>query len=338
MAVLQTTWPTLVDLTNRMDPDGSIAKIAEILDQTNEIVQDIPWIEGNLPTGHQTTVRTGIPAPTWRKLYGGVLPTKSTVAKIVDTCGMMEAYGEVDKALADLNGNTAAFRFSEEKPLIQGFAHEFAKQIFYSNEAVNPEQFTGLGPRFNTKTVANAQSAQNVIDGGGSSSTNTSVWLIVWGENTIHGIYPKGSRAGLYTEDKGQVTLENAGNDSNFTGRMEAYRTHYRWDCGLTVRDWRYIVRIANIDVTQLTKDASSGGDIIDLMTQALELVQDLYTGRASFYVNRRIRGYLRRQMVAKVKQSTLLMEEVGGRMVMTFDGVPVRRCDQILNTEAQIT
>jgi hypothetical protein len=338
MAILQTTWPTLVDLTNRMDPTGSISKIAEILNQTNEIIDDVPWIEGNLPTGHQTVVRTGIPAPTWRKLYGGVLPTKSTVAKIVDTCGMMEAYGEVDKALADLNGNAAAFRFSEERPLLQGFAHEFAKQVFYSNEATNPEQFTGLAPRFNTKTVANAQSAANVIDGGGSASTNTSIWLVVWGENTVHGIYPKGSKAGLKMEDKGQVTLENAGNDSNFTGRMEAYRTHYRWDCGLTVRDWRYVVRIANIDVSQLTKDAATGADIIDLMTQALELVQDLYSGRAAFYVNRRIRGYLRRQMVAKVKSSTLTMDMVQGKMVMHLDEVPVRRCDQILNTEAQIT
>jgi hypothetical protein len=338
MAVLQTTWPTLVDLTNRIDPDGSIARIAELLNQTNEILEDVPWIEGNLPTGHQTTVRTGIPAPTWRKLYGGVLPTKSTVAKIVDTCGMMEAYGEVDKALADLNGNTAAFRFSEEKPLLQGFAHEFAKQVFYSNEATNPEQFTGLAPRFNTKTTSNAQSAQNVIDGGGSGSTNTSVWLVVWGDNTVHGIYPKGSKAGLHMEDKGQVTLENAGNDSNFTGRMEAYRTHYRWDCGLTVRDWRYVVRIANIDVTALVKDAASGGDLIDLMTQALELIQNLNDGRAAFYVNRRIRGFLRRQMVNKIKQSTLTWEMVQGKMVMNLDGVPVRRCDQILNTEAQIT
>jgi hypothetical protein len=338
MAILQTTWPTLVDLTNRIQPDGSIAKIAEILNQTNEILDDVPWIEANGVTGHTTVVRTGIPAPTWRKLYGGVLPTKSTVAKVVDTMGMMENYGEVDQALADLNGNAAAFRFSEEKPLLQGFAHEFAKQIFYSNEAVNPEQFTGLAPRFNTLTTSNAQSAQNVLSGGGSGSTNTSIWLVVWGENTIHGIYPKGSQAGLKMTDKGLVTLENAGNDSNFSGRMEAYRTHYRWDCGLSVRDWRYIVRIANIDVTALTKDASSGADIIDLMTQALELVENLYSGRAAFYVNRRIRGYLRRQMVAKIKQSTLTWEMVGGKMVMLFDEVPVRRCDQILNTEATIS
>ncbi|SRR5213593_14809 len=344
MAVLQTTWPTLVDLATRMEPDGSIAQIAEILNQTNEILDDVPFVECNQGTMHQTTVRTGIPVPTWRKLYGGVLPSKSTTAKVVDTTGMLEAYGEVDKALADINGNAAAFRFSEERPLIQGFAHELGSKFFYANETTNPEQFTGLGPRFNTKTVATAQSAANVIDGGGSGSNNTSVWLIVWGQNTVHGLYPAGSKVGLSMTDKGQVTLENAGNDSNFTGRMEAYRTHYKWDVGLSVRDWRYIVRIANIDVTALTKDAASGGDLIDLMTQALELVENLYAGRAAFYVNRRIRGFLRRQMVAKIKQSTLTWGPdpyspgVAGKMVMLFDEVPVRRCDQLLNTEAQIT
>jgi hypothetical protein len=81
-----------------------------MLAQDNEIMDDICSEKGNLPTGHKTTIRTGLPEATWRKLYGGVKRSKSTTAQIVDTCGMLEAYSEVDKALADLNGNTKAFR------------------------------------------------------------------------------------------------------------------------------------------------------------------------------------------------------------------------------------
>jgi hypothetical protein len=315
-----------------LGPDDKVATIIEILNQTNEILDDMVTIEGNLLTGHQTTVRTGIPAPTWRKLYGGVQPTKSTSVKITDACGMLENYAEVDKALADLNGNTAAFRLSENRPILEGFNQEVAQSLFYANEDNEPEAFTGLAPRFNT-TVA-VENAQNIIKAGGAGSDNTSVWLVVWGENTVHAIYPKGSRGGFYMEDKGQQTIENVDGSG---GRMEAYRTHYRWDIGLSVRDWRYVVRIANIDLSDLTKTGSTGADLIDLMTQALELVQSLNMGKPAFYANRTVKSFLRRQIVNKVAGSTLQMEQVAGKHVLTFDGVPVRRCDALVNNEALV-
>src|SRR3990172_5884992 len=131
MAVNATTHPTLLDFANRQDPDGKIAAVAEILNQTNEILDDMVWQEGNLPTGNKTTVRTGLPAPTWRKIYGGVQPTKSTTAQITDNTGMLEAYAEVDKALADLNGNTNEFRLSEDRAHIEGMSETLAQTIFY---------------------------------------------------------------------------------------------------------------------------------------------------------------------------------------------------------------
>lgn len=334
MAVLATTNPTLGDLAKRLDPDGAISTIVEILNQTNEVLMDMGWTEGNLPTGHRTTIRTGLPTPTWRKLYGGVQPTRSTTVQVTDNCGMLEAYAEVDKALADLNGNTAAFRLSEDRAHIEAMSQEMASTLFYGNEGTEPEAFTGLAPRFNSRTASTAQSADNVIHAGGSGADNTSMWLVVWGENTVQGIYPKGSRAGLATKDMGEVTIENV-DGSN--GRMQAYRTHYRWDCGLTVRDWRYIVRIANIDVSDLTKDAASGADLLDLVAQALELPPSLSAGRPVFYCNRTIRSFLRRQQVRhpKVQIGT---EMVAGKQVTMIDGIPVRRCDAILNTEAVVS
>lgn len=331
MAALQTIHPTLLDVTKRLDPNGKIDTIAEILNETNEILSDMVWVEGNLPTGHRTTVRTGLPTPTWRKLYGGVQPTKSTTAQITDSCGMLEAYAEVDKALADLNGNTAAFRLSEDRAHIEGINQEFVSTLFYGNEGTEPEAFTGFAPRFNSLSAVNGeQIIQNAsIDG----SDNASIWLIVWGQNTVHGIYPKGSVGGLKHEDKGQVTIENV--DGN-GGRMEAYRSHYRWDCGLTVRDWRYIVRV-QYDQENLTKDAATGPDLIDLMSDALERVPSLTLGRPVFYANRKALSFLRRQIANKVTNSTLTMETVAGKKVTHFDGIPVRRVDQLTNSEAAV-
>ncbi len=333
MATLSATNPTLMDLARRMDPDNRIATIVEILNETNEMNIDMTWLEGNLPTGHRTTLRTGIPTPTWRKLYGGVQPTKSTTAQITDNTGMLEAYAEVDKALADLNGNTAEFRLSEDRAHIEGMSQELADTLLFGNEDLQPEEFTGLTPRYNSLT--DEIGLDNVISGGGAGADNTSIWLIVWGPNTIHGIVPKGSTAGLQMTDKGQVTIEDVDGSG---GRMEAYRTHYRMDAGLVVRDWRYAVRICNIDKSLLVKDAATGADIIDLMTQAVEIPPNLARGRAAFYVSKTIRQFLRRQIVNKVTGSTLTMDNVAGKMVMMFDEVPVRRVDTLAADEAVVS
>ena len=332
MATLAVSNPTLLDLAKMTDPSGQIAAIVEILNETNEILEDMTWMEGNLLTGHRTTIRSGLPAPTWRKLYGGVQPNKGTTVQVTDSTGMLEAYAEVDKALADLNGNTAQFRLQEDRAHIEGINQEIADTLFYGNEATEPEAFTGFAPRYNSLSAANGE---NIISGGGSGSDNNSIWLVVWGPNTVHGIVPKGSKAGLQMRDLGEVTIENV---DGAGGRMQAYRSHYRMDAGLTVRDWRYVVRIANIDKSLLVFDAATGANIVDLMTQALELIPNLGAGRPVFYMSRRTRSFLRRHMVAMVKQSTLTMDMVSGKRVLAFDGVPVRRTDAISADEAAVT
>jgi len=333
MAVLATTHPTLRDVAARTDPNGNIADLVEILNLTNQVLDDAVWIEGNLPTGHKTTVRSGLPQPTWRKLNYGVQPTKSRTVQVTDSTGMLEAYAEVDKALADLNGNTAAWRMSEELAHIEGMNQEMVQTLFYGNDLVDEAEFTGFSARFNSQS---AENFDNVVFAGGvvpDGNDNASVWLICWGPNTVHMIYPKGSKAGLQIEDKGQVTLESAPGGG---GRMEAYRTHYRWDAGLTVRDWRYVVR-GQYNQEDLVKDATTGPDLIDLMTDMVERLPAISMGRCAFYANRRAMSFLRRQIRNAVRNSTLSMVDIAGKQVVAFDGIPVRRVDALLDTEATI-
>jgi len=331
---LATTHPTLLDVMKAMNPGGGIDDVAEVLNQTNEMLDDAVMVEGNLPTGHRSTIRAGLPAPTWRKLYGGVQPSKGRTVQVTDDCGMLEAYAEIDKALADLNGNTMEFRAIEDSAHIEGISQEAASTLIYGNSASEPEAFTGLAPRFNSLS---AENADNIIKSG--TTPDKSIWLMVWGPTTCHMIYPKGSMAGLQVTDKGQVTIENIDGSG---GRMEAYRTHYRWDLGVAVRDWRYIVRI-QIDESELTKSASSGPDLIDLLQQAVDLVPNINAGRAVFYANRTVRGFLRRQIMNKTASSTLTMETIerpNGQEVKVpmVDGIPVRRLDVLATTETEIS
>jgi len=332
MAVLGTSNPTLADLAKVTDPDGSIADVVEILNATNEILMDMTFLEGNLTTGHRTSIRSGLPTPTWRKLYGGVQPTKSRAVQVTDNTGMMEDYSEVDKALVDMAGNPAAFRLQEDRPHIEGMNQEFASTLFYGDESTAPEEFTGLAARYNSLS---AENGDNIVNGGGSGSDNASIWLICWGPNTCHGIIPKGSKAGIQQRDLGEVTIENA--DGN-NGRMQAYRTHYRWDVGLSVRDWRYLVRIANIDRSLLTSDISTGADLNDLMHQAWTELPSTSAGRCAWYMDKQVMSFLRRQTSNAVQNSTLSVDMVGGTMQTSWGGIPIRRCDALRTNEATVS
>lgn len=337
---------TLLDWAKTRNPDGSTAKVIELLNQSNEVLLDMPWVEGNLPTGHRTTVRTGLPAPTWRKLYGGVQPSKSSRAQVDDACGMLEARNEVDIKLANLNGDASAFRLSEAQAEIEGMNQTFTTQLFYGDQAVNPERFTGLAPRYSLKSAPNGQ---NIVDAGGTGSDNTSIWLIVWGENTVHGIYPKGSQAGLAHKDLGEI---DAFDQQTPPARYRAFADLWNWDCGLTVRDWRYAVRIANIDVSDLvaqtgTQAPTAATAVMKVMAMAQARIPMMGMGRASYYMSRTVKEFL--SIAALDKSNTALaiqpaLQQFGnvtpgwtGNGTMTFLGVPCRTVDALVSNEARV-
>ena len=323
---------TLSDWAARQE-DKKVAAIVEVLNDTNEVLTDMLFVEGNLPTGHRTTIRSGLPSVAWRMLNYGVQPSKSRTVQVTDTNGMLEAYAEVDKELADLNGNTAEFRFSEDKAFIEAMSQEMASTLFYGNTDTDPEKFLGLSPRYDDTTANNGD---NIIDAGGTGSDNTSVWLITWGSDTCHGFYPKGSKAGLQTRDLGEETLKDAAG-----GLYQGYRSHYQWKVGLTLRDWRYVVRVANIDVSLLVSDdgsVSAGANLIKSMIKALHKLPSMKKGKTVIYVNETIETYLDLQTLEQNNMNVAYNNMPHGEKVMMFRGVPVKRCDAILNTEAAVS
>jgi hypothetical protein len=328
MAAIGSLALTLSDWAKRVDPDGKTAKIVEILSQTNHILEDMLWVEGNLPTGHRTTIRTGLPQATWRKLNYGVPKGKSTSVQAQEVTGMLEVYSEVDKSLADLNGNSAEFRLSEDKAFIEGMNQQLASAFIYESETANPERITGLAPRFSSLSANNAA---NIIDAGGTGSDNTSIWLVVWSDMTCHGIFPKGSKAGLQQKDLGEQTVFD---DNTPPGMFQAYRTHYKWDPGLTVRDWRYVVRICNVDVSDLAGETPVS--LINLLIRAVNKIPNIEVGKPAIYCNRAVKTWLEIQVLDKGNLA-LKWEDWAGKPVLTFRGIPIRTVDAILNNEARV-
>ena len=334
MAALGQYVLTLADWAKRVDPDGKTPAIVELLSQTNEVLDDMLFAEGNLPTGHRTTVRTGLPTAAWRLLNRGVQPSKSLTAQIDEACGILESWSEIDKAVADLNGNTAEFRMSEAFAFIEAMNQEMASTLFYGNSSVDPEEFTGMSIRYSATSASNGR---NIVTGaGGVGSDNSSIWLVCWGANTVHGIFPKGSKAGLQHFDHGEVTVETTAGVGGT--RMRAYQDQWVWNCGIAVRDWRYAVRIPNIDISNLVAK-SSAADLIELMIKATHRIQSLKMGKCAFYMNRTIIQMLdiqRRDDV--ISGGGLTWDNVDGKVQYTFRGIPVRTVDALLETEAVVS
>jgi hypothetical protein len=333
MATLSSGALTLADWAKRLDPDGKVPIVAELLSQSNEILEDAVFSEGNLPTGHRVVIRTGLPTAYWRSINQGIPTSKSTTVQVDEAVGMLEAYARVDKDLAELNGNTAAFRLSEDTAFLEAMNQAQASTMLYGNPSTDPRQYLGLAARYGA--ISGAGNAANIIDAGGTASNNTSIYLVVWGENTVFCTFPKGSKAGLIHEDQGILTVYD-GNNNPF----QAYQTHYQWKNGLVVKDWRYVVRIANINTANLVAE-SSAADLVKLMSRALDRIPNFGMGRAVFYMNRTVYSMLRIQALNKSQNAIDVQQglnQFGTPMNWaSFEGVPLRRVDLILNTEARV-
>lgn len=344
------SWSTLLDVALRTDPEGNIPTIAEMLSQSNDYADDLPYVEANEKTGHEFVFRTSIPAGSWRQYNQGVPYSKSTTAKSRIGLGMLEDYSQVDRALAEHSGNAEGFRMSEDVAFMEGMSQTIAQTFFYGNTVATPAEFMGLSTFYNTVNTANAQNAVNVIDAGGVGNNNASLWLIGWGPDTIFATYPRGSKAGLDMVDKGDTTpgYDSAGN------RFEAYTTWFRQQAGLVPKDWRYGARLANIDTTSGTNGiySASPPDIFVLMDALMMLFpkftpptsgitksdapQDPQTVRAVFYANRTVRHAMAIQAMRN-RNVLLTLNDYAGKPVDTFRGVPVKTVDQLLNTEARV-
>ncbi len=327
---------TLADYAKRLGPDKQIGKVMEILEQSNEVLDDAMFLEANNVTTHRTVIRTGLPESYWRTLNRGVPKSKSGTTQIDDQIGMLETWSVVDSALAELNGQQADFLLSEERAFLESMNQEVAKTIFYGDLAANAAAFSGLSSRYCTLDPAVGNSA-NIIDAGGTGPNLTSAWLCVWGDLSLHMIYPKGTTSGLRREFLGRcpVVDENA---YEFMG----YKTNYSWSLGLCLRDWRYVVRIANIDTAQL--DAlmnggaaeASGNALIRCMIKAHNLIPNIRLGRPAWYMNRSVKTLLD-LMAAEKSNVNLTMANFAGESVTAFKGVPIRQVDALVNTESPL-
>lgn len=326
MAIIADKYYNLKDHAAQFGENGLEAGVAEVLTQTNEIIDDALMLESNLDSGHLYNVRTGIPEGTWRRLYQGVEPVKATTKTVTEGYGELAAFSLVDKSLAEMGGmaNVQKVRTAQSKGILQGLSDQMAYNLIYGNNGVTPERFTGFAARYNTLNKK-VESSKNVIDAKGSEDGNlSSIFLVVWGQDKVFTFFPKGSKAGIERVDYG-LSIGEDGEHKEYP----AYKEFYMWKMGLAVPDWRYAGRIVNVPENP-TKD------LLDNMMDLEERIQSLTSGKPVWYMNKRTKGALRRLLNEKANVN-YSSDKPTARPTLMFDEIPVHVCEAISNTEGLI-
>lgn len=322
------------DIISRQAPDGMMLNIIEIIKQSNPIMEDIRWVATNQNMFHVAAQRTGYPTGTYRSFYQGVQTEKSTNTQIQEGVSMLESFLKLDKRLVELQNNPQSYLMSEVRGAITGLTETQANTLFYGNVAASPNQFNGLATRYNQFGKNKSLMSYNVLDAGGTGDNLTSIWLISWGDDKVFGLYPKNSTAGIQQKDLGpQLARDPNGNE------YEALLQKVQWDMGLMVSDWRYCVRIANVDVDALAtagEDSYTGPRIDNLVWDAIGRYPNQNPAGMNFYCSPAVWVALHKIARYAPNQAVTLMNW-NGQVMPTINGAPIKVCDAISEHERAV-
>lgn len=318
---------TMHDMAARIGANGDKAtqKVVELQSQTNALFQVLGFKPCNDGTKETVMLRNALPDTAWRMLNKGTKPTKSATEETAFTCGALEDFADVDERMMKINKNSNTWRLSENYAHQEAMAKKMATTFFYGDEKVNPASFTGLSAFYYSKSQ-NKLYADQIVDCGGTGDNLTSLWIMTLSDDTLYGIHPETIPAGYQYRDMGMVELRDKDN-----GIFYGYRSKYNWDMGIALRDPRYVVRMANIDVTKF-----EDSNFIRNMIDGYNRIHNVDHGRTVIMCNRQVQTYL--AILASEKANVnLRIDEFGGKKIEHFWTSPILRCDAILSTESQL-
>lgn len=312
---------SLLELANRIAPNGDMATIVEVMSQENPILQDIPFIEANSGSSHKDTIRTYVPKGERRQFDKGVGTSGTKTEPVTFNVAMYENYSQVDKAKCLMAPNPKQFRMDEAKGIIEGLSQTVVDAIFYGNSKIDPDESDGLA------TICNKIDGKRIIDAGGTGDDLTSLYIVQWDKVEAKGVYPRGSATGgIVHDDLGEDTVS----DENGK-KYQAFVDHFQCHMGLGLTNKKRIARICNIPV-----DSTEGEkiNVSKMIIRALNNMKQQGKG-AVIYGNATAINYLD---IEALNKATVQLEDAFGMPVTQFrPGNPIRLCEGILDSEEHV-
>jgi len=322
---------TLLDVMKRINPDGTPARIIQLLAEENNLLNTMPFFPTNKETFHQITVQTGLPGAEFVGINEGVDATKGNTAQMTFDTGFIEMRDQIDDNLFEVSASPTSMMSMESLMKLESMSQLHTSTVFNGTLA-NPKSFVGLSEYYSTSSTDPQNSGFNILNGGGTGTDNESIWLVCWGPMRVYGIFPKNiGTAGF------QKIFDGMHNAVAINGKtLRVWQSTYKWHAGLVVADWRSTVRIANLDISDLQASAPGATFLTDLLVTAIERIRGVGPKSPQIYMSERMMTFLRLQ-IRKESNVNLTFENVAGRRVMMFDGIPVNKVDQ-LTLEGTIT
>lgn len=324
MATITQNVITLLEQAKRRY-NGEVQKVAEILDQMNQIVETAAAYEANDVHSHTVTLRHALPTINERGPNEGASSTISQVRQVREGLMVLDSIVQMDELIYDPEPDFREFLMSEVAAQMEGTMQTFGNRFVYGNVATNPKAINGLATRFN------ALSLDNVVGASGTGDDTTSVYLVEWGKNTAYLFYPKGSEAGIRTVDLGENTLYDASSNP-----YRGYEYQVQMKIGLAVPDDRAVQRLANIESAGTANNLRA-----EAVTSNLTIMVDKlpnYGRNACLYVNRTTKGQIDVWAQDKGNGAYTIQTFEDGTMLTRFQGVPIKVIEQILDTETAIS
>ena len=314
---------TFLEVLKRFDPKGNLMMIAEVLKDNNALLEDLPFREANDRITHTSSVRVSQPAGRTRRYNQPVLPSASSTEKNRDVIELLEDYSDIDELLADQSGDVGGLRSSEDTAFVEGISQTTGTRMMYGNNAVDPDQMTGILTRLGTIDD------EFVLDAGGSGSDLSSVVVVQPGINQVYGVFPTGSKAGIQQKDLGLIPRWSASSDG---ARLMVYSTQFKAHFGLVVENPKCIGAIRNIE--------TSGADSLFNFEDIIDLKVVMKNGGkgAIIYVNRKLLSQIKKAALNRTNVNLTMDNVFGDGMIPVIDGSPVRLMDALTFTEDQIT
>lgn len=316
-------------LAAKMTHNNEIIDVAEVLNETNDVINDAIVQRGNDITSHVVARRTALPTATWVKVGNGWNPSVGLLQQARETIGQLKARYQCPQDVMRLQPNPEKYRMQQERAYIESMGQEFANTLVAGSTTNGPpEEFDGLLARYNTLSTNNAYYVLNNGASLGTGASLTSIWFIQWRPGAAYLIYPRNAEGGgIKKEDKG-LNLTTGDNSQN----LWAYITEFSWDVGLCIEDTRSVKRLCNISTASATDANTLDEDKVIQVRNNFKTPGTIY-----MYCNETI--YTQLQILAKDKTNVNWGENNPfGRPQMYFLDMPVRRLDAIATTETLVS
>jgi len=321
---------TFSEVLRRHAAGMSMLPTANVIESSTPLFADAIWMEANEKLSHIFGQVVKYATAERRAINKGVGTGISQRAKFAEGITMFALYGEVDELLVNMSNDPAAFLADEGAVVAQGIGEQMEDAILYDNAAADPNQIVGISPRMPKHRGATTGKPDTVYScGAGAASDATSCYIIQWGADRVHMVYPKGSPAGLKREERGKVDIQLT-DGTKYPG----YRSYYELSAGLVVRNPRCIARVSNVE----TLPSSDAPITFDALVTAMNA---MYKGGEGSVIYAPQRVITKLQLLATAPGTTNLYvdwQSLGGRKVLTFNGSPVRLAERIVYTEALTT